>query len=142
MSFSGPLEDRVAIAELNAGFGDHISAREPEQWGALWADDARWDHPRLGQLSGKAAIIKACAGAFENLPFIFFVGRLGAVDVRGDAATGRVWVIEFTANKAGDSQRVCGLYTDDYVKRQGVWLFQHRRYRYLERVRQEPIPAL
>jgi len=131
MAFVGPVEDRLAIQELNAAYGDHVSAREVESWAALWAEDAVWEHPVFGHKQGRAAIREVYEGVLKVRPTIVFMGSLGNVTAEGDSASGRYWVNEITVDNEGVTRRTAGLYEDEYVRREGRWLFGRRRYQYL-----------
>lgn len=41
--FTGPLEDRVAIQELNGTYADGVVRIDAATWATVWADDADWD---------------------------------------------------------------------------------------------------
>ena len=41
--FTGPLEDRVAIHELNGTYADGVVRIDADTWATVWADDADWD---------------------------------------------------------------------------------------------------
>ena len=43
MSFSGPLEDQLAIRSLHDSYVDAVFRRDPHDWGANWAIDGRWN---------------------------------------------------------------------------------------------------
>ena len=54
--FTGPLEDRVAIAELNGTYADGVVRFDADTWGSVWANDADWD--LMGhKTKGKDAIV-------------------------------------------------------------------------------------
>ena len=139
MAFSGPLEDRIAIQELNASYADTISAGELEEWNGLWAEEAVWDHPRFGHLVGRKEIAAMGVKALAALPFVQYAGLVGRIEIEGDRARGRVWVTEYTSRKDGGHFRVSGVYDDQYVKGDGRWLFLERRYAYRQRAIEEPV---
>ena len=131
MTFEGPLDDRVAIQELVASYGDAVSRHDIEDWGALWTADAVWRHPELGDLSGRSAIIASCADAMKRYPLLVFTVMLGAVRVQGDKAEGRAFTSELVTNADGVTYRVTGRYDDLYAKCDGRWLFAQRTFTYL-----------
>ena len=54
--FTGPLEDRVAITELNGIYADGVVRIDAATWATVWADDADWD--LMGhKTKGKEAIV-------------------------------------------------------------------------------------
>lgn len=128
MPFSGPLEDRILIQELNADYADAVSRRDAPAFSAVWAEDAGWLLPWLGEAKGRDTIIVVWLEQMANYPFYNFAGQVGAIAVDGDRATGRVWSTEQVMNRAGVSGTVIGRYDDDYVKLGGRWYFSRRAF--------------
>ncbi len=126
MSFSGPLEDRIAIQELNASYGDAVSRRDKDDFAATWAEDGRWKLPNIDEVTGRAVIVELWLSQMANYPFHNFSGYVGALEINGDRATGRVWTSELVENIKGVSGRVTGRYDDEYVKRDGRWYFARK----------------
>ena len=128
MPFSGPLDDRLAITELTATYGHCISSRDMDRLLSLWAEDGRWFHPAYGWMEGHAEIRKTCSFALSRLSMLFFIGSLGELTITGDTAAGEFWPYE-VAVRDGKTEILCGHYTDEYVNRDGRWLFKQRQYR-------------
>ena len=133
MSFTGALADRVAVQELNASYGDAVSRHDIDQFAALWSEDAKWFHPQMGQLTGRAAIIASCQKALDAHPMLVFMSAMGQLEVLGEEATGCVYVSELVTDANGDTFRVTGRYDDQYVKQGTTWLFRDRRYHIFHR---------
>jgi uncharacterized protein (TIGR02246 family) len=139
LSFTGPLEDRVAIRELMDSHAHGVMTRDAELWSSIWADDAYWalpEYPDLGGFDGKDAIV---AGWMESMkhygldnctkPMIYFM-QPGSIDVDGDRATAVAYTIEIYDDPAtGSRVRANGRYEDVLEKRDGRWLFTRREYR-------------
>lgn len=128
MPFSGPLEDRILIQELNAEYSDAVSRREAAAFGATWAEDAGWLLPWLGEAKGRDTIVVVWLEQIANYPFYNFAAQVGALAVDGDRAAGRVWSTERVMNRAGVSGTVIGRYDDLYIKHDGRWLFARRAF--------------
>jgi len=126
MSFEGPPEDRLAIQELVASYGDAVSRQDIDDWGALWVEDSLWRHPEVGDMVGRTEIIARCADAMRRYPLLVFMAMLGALKVQGDRAEGRAYSSELVTNAEGATYRVTGRYDDIYVRDSGRWLFAHR----------------
>lgn len=124
--FSGPAEDVAAIRALHDRYADAVNRRDAQAWGALWAEDAVWD--LMGtRVEGRAAIVGLWSQAMAGFAFVGFFSQVGAVSVTADRAEGRVWTHEVLENADGE-RRPLGRYDDQYVKRDGAWLFAERRF--------------
>lgn len=134
MSFEGPAEDRLAIRELVAAYGDAVTRNDAEGWAALWAEESVWcmpDFPGWEMMKGKNTIVSTWIEAMKNYSLNINVQTLGAVEVTGDTATGRAYTDELVTDTAGATYRVSGRYDDEYVKRDGRWLFRSRMFKVL-----------
>ncbi len=139
MTFSGPIEDRIAIRELMDTHAHGVMTRDPELWGSIWAEDAYWalpEFPDLGGFDGKAAIL---AGWIESMkhygldacskPMIYFM-QPGSIEVSGNTAKAVAYTIEIYDDPvSGKRIYATGRYVDDLEKRAGQWLFIRREYR-------------
>lgn len=139
MPFTGPIEDRIAIRELMDTHAHGVMSKDPEVWGAIWADDAKWElpeYPDLGVFEGKAAIVAAWLESMRHYgldnmtkPMLYFM-QPGAIAVEGDRATAVAYTIEIYDDPAtGKRIRATGRYDDTLERREGCWLFTHRSYR-------------
>jgi hypothetical protein len=106
IGFTGPAEDQAQIRALHDCYADAVNRRDAAAWGALWAEDARWELMGM-QVDGRA--------------------QIGAIVVTGDRAEGRVWTHELLDGPEGE-RRPLGRYDDVYVKRGDSWLFAERRF--------------
>ncbi len=134
MAFDGPAEDRLAIRELVAAYGDAVTRNSAEDWGALWAEDSVWampDFPGWELIRGKSAIVATWVDAMKNYPMNINVQTLGAVTVIGATAAGRAYTAELVTDATGATYRVTGRYDDQYVKENGKWLFKSRMFKVL-----------
>lgn len=123
MAFYGPLEDRIAIQELVAEYGDAVSRRNKIDFANTWDLEGVWHLPWLEPVSGRDAIAEVWEGQIANYPFHNFSGYLGSIEIDGNRARGRLWTSELVANSRGESGVVTGLYDDEFVKRGNRWLF-------------------
>ncbi|MEA3299622.1 MAG: nuclear transport factor 2 family protein [Pseudomonadota bacterium] len=128
MGFSGPLEDRIAIQELNAAYGDAVCRKDRDGFAACFAEDAIWHLPWREPVHGREAIVALWLDQIANYPFLNYAGFLGALEVNGDKASGRVWTRELVAGESGPATQVTGRYDHQYVKRDGRWYFHHKAF--------------
>lgn len=126
--FAGPLEDRVAIAELNGTYADGVVRIDADTWGAVWADDAHWN--LMGnEVDGKQAIVGFWSQAMSGLEAVSFHCVPCMIEVSGDTAVSRVQTQEILQPKDGACRVIGGLYEDKLAKRDGKWLFTSRVFR-------------
>jgi uncharacterized protein (TIGR02246 family) len=126
--FSGPLEDRVAIHELNGTYADGVVRIDAATWASVWADDAHWD--LMGhQTEGKEAIVAFWNGAMSGLEAVSFHCVPCMIEVTGDTAKARVQTQEILKPKDAKARHVGGLYEDELKKIDGRWLFTSRKFK-------------
>jgi len=129
MAFTGPVEDRVAIHELVASYGDAVTRRDAAEWGALWAEDGVWclpEIPGMERIEGRKAILAAWVEGMKEFPFQVNRQTLGNVMITGDTARGDTYTSEVVKDQAGKPAHWQNVYHDEYVKRDGKWLFRSR----------------
>ena len=125
---SGPLEDRIAIRELIESYNDAVMRFDPDDWGANWADEGVWSLPGRGEVEGKASIVPFWQAVMSTMTVEGFFASAGIITVTSDTAHGTWDQQEFLKDQSGTRRFVIGEYTDDYVKRDGHWLFTKRIY--------------
>ncbi|MFN9497095.1 MAG: nuclear transport factor 2 family protein [Erythrobacteraceae bacterium] len=126
--FIGPLEDRVAITELNGIYADGVVRIDAATWATVWADDADWD--LMGhKTKGKEAIVAFCNGAMGGLEAVSFHCVPCMIEVTGDTAKARVQTQEILKPKDGKARHVGGLYEDTLAKIDGQWFFTSRTFK-------------
>jgi hypothetical protein len=135
MSFTGPFEDRLAIRELLETYADAVTRRDPEAWGATWAEDGEWslpDYPDIGTTKGRPAIVAMWIEAMKAYPGIMFKAWPGSIAVEGEGATMRSYTSE-VYDQDGITMRDRGVYDDMCVKVDGRWLFKSRSFHNIHR---------
>lgn len=126
--FTGPLEDRVAIHELNGTYADGVVRIDADTWASVWAEDAHWD--LMGhQTEGKEAIVAFWNGAMSGLEAVSFHCVPCMIEVTGDTARARVQTQEILKPKDAKARHVGGLYEDELKKVDGRWLFTTRKFK-------------
>jgi uncharacterized protein (TIGR02246 family) len=125
--FTGPIEDRLAIRELNDSYSDAVLRVDAQSWGACWTEDAHWE--LMGTpVDGRAAIVGLWSQAMAGFASVSFVSSPSAIEVDGDRATGRCQTHEIMVLADGNSRVVGGRYDDEYVKRDGKWFYASRKF--------------
>lgn len=131
MISSGPLEDRLAIRELVESYNDAVMRFDGEAWKSNWTEDATWSLPGVGELKGRDNVYARWQEAMSGFSFVGFFASAGPIVVDGDTAQGTWYQQEFLHQKDGVKRAITGLYTDDYIKKQGRWFFTKRIYEIL-----------
>jgi uncharacterized protein (TIGR02246 family) len=126
--FTGPLEDRVAIQELNGTYADGVVRADAETWATVWAEDAHWNLMGMA-VDGRDAIVGLWTGAMGGLEAVSFHCIPCMIAVEGDRAKARVQTQEIMLTKEGKTRVIGGLYDDELTKRDGRWLFTSRKFR-------------
>lgn len=141
MSFTGPLEDRLAIRELIATYANAVTRNNREAYAACWAEDGVWsipDLPGMERIEGRDAIMAAWDAAMKLFPFQVMLAAPGETNVTGDTARGITYNSELNTTLKGFTQRWTNEYIDEYVKRDGRWLIKSRTLRVLHVGPNEP----
>ncbi len=126
--FKGPLEDRVAIAELHQTYADAVVRIDAEDWGKVWAKDAHWSLMGM-ETEGREAIVAFWQQAMSGLEAVSFHCIASMTVVDGDQASGRCQTQEIMKLKDGSTRMIGGLYDDTMVKQGGQWLYASRSFR-------------
>ncbi len=123
--FRGPIEDRVAIRELNGTYADGVVRFDAGTWRSVWAEDAHWN--LMGNtVDGKEAIVGFWEQAMSGLDAVSFINVPCMIEVTGDTAIARVQTQEILKMKDGTTRHVGGLYEDELAKIDGEWRFTKR----------------
>lgn len=131
MSFSGPIEDQLAIRRLHDSYVDAVFRRDPNDWGANWATDGRW-HLMGTTVEGRDAIVGTWNGAMAGFVFVAFFCQSASIEINGNTATGRTFTHEVLETPDGEVRRPVGRYDDIFVKVGERWLYQERIYSMLK----------
>jgi uncharacterized protein (TIGR02246 family) len=126
--FTGPMEDRLAIRELNETYSDGVVLKDAEIWASVWTEDAHWNLMGTA-VDGREAIVALWTQAMGGLDAVSFHCVPTRIEIDGDRAKARCQTQEIMAFKAGNTRIVGGLYEDELVKRDGRWLFTSRIFR-------------
>ena len=126
---SGSIEDRLELRELIENFTASAMRIDPAAWGENWAEDATWKLPSMPEAAeGKQNILVAFEKAMAYVDFFSMISFPADLEIAGDSATGKAYCREQIYPKAGGQVHVVGCYHDEYVKRDGRWLFLKRVY--------------
>ncbi len=127
MAYANPLGDELAIRDLGARYIDAANRADIQDWRATWHSDARWF--LLGQeIVGLEAMSTFWLQTMEMLDYVVMALNSSTLDIDGEAASGRTYVTEHLCLKGAEPSMVQGVYDDTYIKLNGEWYFDSRRY--------------
>ncbi|MCB1683417.1 MAG: nuclear transport factor 2 family protein [Pseudomonadales bacterium] len=123
------LEDLEAIRQLKARYcevcdDDH----NPDRIITLFAEDGIWEGRGIGRAEGHAQLRELFEGFRRSISFSQHMVMNPIIEVTGDRASGTWYFFgPFTFRQGNQAKWQAARYVDDYVKRDGVWKFQHLR---------------
>ena len=126
------LEDIEQIKQLKARYCAYCDDNyDAEGIASLFIEDGVWDGGALGRGEGHAGIVKFFKRAPSAFTFAIHYVMNPIIEVNGDAATGRWYLIQPLTRRNGDTESamwLAGHYEDDYVRVNGEWKFQRLRF--------------
>jgi SnoaL-like domain len=123
------LEDIEAIKQLKALYCDICDDNHnPDRIVKIFAEDGIWEGGDFGKAQGHDAIRKLFEGFAKRISFSQHNVFNPRIEVDGDRARG-IWYFlgPFTFREDNGARWIAARYDDDYVKVNGVWLYQHLR---------------
>jgi ketosteroid isomerase-like protein len=128
MAFSGPLEDRMLIRERMGAYSDATFRRDADAWLSCWTEDGVRAQAGAPDFRGKAALRAMWDKVWAGLDKLGFFAEIGLIEADGDRAIARCYCREILFLKGGGVRKVVGVYDDELVRENGVWLFARREY--------------
>ena len=129
MSDLHAIADRVEIEALRGEFADAPMMRDWDRFASLFTDDGAWRMPHINVEFVGREEIRAGVERMQGL-WDYFVQNThpGAIQLEGDTAVGRAYIVEFGHLRDGSSQLHYSLYHDRYRRTQDGWKFTERVY--------------
>lgn len=137
------IEDRLAIQELVQRYAFYIDSYRIDEVMTLFADDLVFDETRIG---GAVARSKAeLRRTYDTAVELFYMAHISAAGFVDQCAGGRArGIAPYQAvvrlKKTGAPWQVNGYYDDEYVQRDGRWLFRSRTV--IPLIPPDPFPAM
>ena len=126
------LEDIEEIRKLKARYAAACDDNyDADAIAALFTEDAIWDGGSLGRADGRAAIHKFFSRAAEFFPFAIHNVMNPIIEVNGDSATGRWYLVQPLTRRENDRESamwLTGRYEDEYVRVGDEWKFKRLKF--------------
>ena len=122
------IEDIKQLKAIYCAYCD--DGYNPEGIANLFVEDGIWDGADFGRHVGNNAIKEFFASISSDITFAGHLVVNPIITVDGNSANGKWWLImPCTTNIDGNKEArwLAAEYDDDYVKRDGKWLFKHLR---------------
>lgn len=118
---------REAISDLVHLYSDAVVRRDVTQWSSCWADDASWVLRSDRTAAGRQGIVELWQRAMQSLDGVVQTVLHGTVSLESEtSAHGRWYITEHFRRITGEAGLLLAHYDDDYVHRDGRWLFASR----------------
>lgn len=131
MPYKGPIEDRLAIRELQELYGDAIIRKDKQDWLALWDDNATWVVSGIN-FTGKASIAEKWDDFYTSYNqergniTRFYSSTPGSIEIHDNKAASRIFVSVFMIFYMGVEKTYYFICTEDYAKHDGSWRITKR----------------
>lgn len=127
MTYSGSIEDRLAIRELQDRYADAVFRNDVDAYAATWTEDAHWEiaGKKADRVAGIIALWKEFMLGMET---VVMYATPGNIEISGDTGAGRWYIIDVNRTKDSRSLLINSLYDDIYSKdKEGNWRFKSRK---------------
>ncbi len=123
------LEDIEAVKKLKARYCAYCDAGyDADGIASLFTADGVWDGGPFGKYEGQEAICTFFRGASKIFPFTLHYVMNPLIEVQGQSATGRWYLLQPATLTEGNQHQAVWLaarYEEEYVKVGGEWKFKH-----------------
>lgn len=120
------VADELEIRRLVDTFCDGVNSRDGALWGSVWDDESATFCLSGAQRSGKDAIVAGFVNGIEAYDLLVQVATNGRIDIDGDTATGRWYILEIGRLRDGSSSQQVALCRDQYRRTAAGWRLRRR----------------
>ncbi len=135
MSDFQAIADRVEIEALRGEFADAGVRRDYDRFASLFTEDGAWRMPYINvEFVSRKAIRAGVERMQGHWDYFVQTTHPGTIQLQGDTAIGRAYILEFGHLRDGRSQLHYSLYHDRYQRTSDGWKFVERvaEFRYID----------
>ncbi|WP_397590136.1 nuclear transport factor 2 family protein [Sphingorhabdus sp.] len=118
-------EDEADIRRLLADYCYFTDASDPDRLCTLFTEDFAFTGV-FGDYKGHSGMKELHAGSGDSIRAGRHLTLNSVIDIAGEEATGRSYIVVTTTSEQGISILFAGGYADHFVKVGGKWLFKSR----------------
>ena len=120
------VADELAIRRVVDTFCDGVNSRDSALWGSVWDDEGATFCLSGTERAGKAAIVAGFVDGIAAYDLLVQVAPNGRVEIDGDTATGRWYILEIGRLRNGSSSQQVALCHDLYRRTADGWRLRRR----------------
>ncbi len=118
--------DELAIRRLVDTFCDGVNSRDSQLWGSVWDDEGATFCLGGIERSGKDVLVAGFVDGIEAYELLVQVAPNGRIEIDGDTATGRWYILEIGQLRNGGSSQQVALCHDQYRRTSDGWRLRRR----------------
>ena len=120
------IADELAIRRLVDTFCDGVNSRDSALWGSVWDDEGSTFCLSGTERAGKDAIVAGFVNGIAAYELLVQIAPNGSIEIDGDTATGRWYILEIGRLRGGSSSQQVALCRDQYRRTADGWRLRRR----------------
>lgn len=120
------VADELAIRSLVDTFCDGVNSRDSGLWGSVWDDEGATFCLSGIERAGKEVIVAGFVDGIAAYELLVQVAPNGRIEIDGDTATGRWYILEIGQLRDGPSSQQVALCRDEYRRTADGWRLRRR----------------
>ena len=120
------VADELAIRGLIDTFCDGVNSRDSAVWASVWDDEDATFCLHGAERAGKDVIVAGFVAGIAAYELLVQVAPNGRIEIDGDTATGRWYILEIAQLRDGPSSQQVALCRDEYRRTGDGWRLRRR----------------